>query len=358
MRKPFWKKSHKCWYVRSSSGEDVRLDPNEDEAHKLWRMMVDAACPHDGASVASLIDAWLQEHDKLLPPLKYSQAEGYLLGFAVTHGETRCIEVTRGMLHSWLSAPKPGKLRKDGSRGPDRYWAVSTQKDAAACVRRVYRWAHAEGKISRNPLALVKIADPEPRLVLVDPSTHERVVASLRQCIDDRPFALYLIASKCGCRPKHIRDVTAAHVSQDGGAWIFAKHKTRKKTGRALVIHLHPCVATLTRILLWRPQGTQGNLFGNEIGDPWKKDTVCRRMARLRKRLNLPPSYIAYAYRHTFATDTLLAGVSIPTAAVLMGHSDTRTVTRVYGHLDQHIQHLREAAALSAAQTIKNRTRA
>ena len=42
MRKPFYKKSHCCWYVKID-GREVRLDPNEETSHEIWMQMRAAA---------------------------------------------------------------------------------------------------------------------------------------------------------------------------------------------------------------------------------------------------------------------------------------------------------------------------
>lgn len=352
MRKPFYKSSHKCWYFKDSAGREIRLDPDESEAYKLWQQTLAVQTLNDNSTFAVLAEAWLQEHQHAMKPNKLAQASGYLLNFLTHAAHLGALEVTKGTVLKWLQEPKPGRIRKDGKRGPSKPWAKATCKDAAGVIKRIYIWAANEGRISRNPLAGLEIPDGQPRTATVDPGAHLKVIADLQKCIDDRPFALYLIASKCGARPRQIREVTTSNVLPDFSAWIFDEHKTAEKSGRKLVVYLSPCLATLTKILVARAK-PGGHLFTNENGDPWKKDTVSQRMKRIRKRLNLPGTFIAYAYRHTFATQALLSGVPIATVAQLLGHSDTRMVAKVYGHLDQHSKHLIDAAAQAAAHQFK-----
>lgn len=155
-------------------------------------------------------------------------------------------------------------------------------------------------------------------------------------------FGLYLIACRSGARPQQIRDVEATNVI--GQTWVFKRHKSIKKTQKPLMVFLSPCLLTITKVLLARR--LSGPLFVNDNGEPWKKDSVDQRMRRIRKRLDLPPATVVYAYRHGFATDALLSGVSIATVAQLLEHTSTQMVSRVYGHLDQHQQHLINAAAM------------
>lgn len=54
--------------------------------------------------------------------------------------------------------------------------------------------------------------------------------------------------------------------------------------------------------------------------------------------------YSRYAFRHAFGTEALENGLDAVTVSVLMGHRDTTMISRVYSHLTQRQDHLREAA--------------
>ena len=219
---------------------------------------------------------------------------------------------------------------------------------AGRAVGRAFRWAHNEGMIARNPLANMRLEQPEPRVTLLSPATHEAMIMHCRSSSDARPFALYLIASHCGARPQQIRDVTVDHISPDGTRWTFQKHKNKKKTRKALTVYLSPCLQTLVRIIL-ASRRDSAHLFVNSLGEPWKKNTVCQRMRRLKKVLRIDDELIAYSYRHTYATDALRAGVDIPTVSAVMGTS-SEMISRVYGHLGEHPKHLLDAAKRTTAK--------
>ena len=108
-----------------------------------------------------------------------------------------------------------------------------------------------------------------------------------------------------------------------------------------------PCRPRLLRILAQRRLNEK--LISNDKGELWKKGTVGQRIRWLRRTLQLDEKTVAYAYRHTFATNSLLAGNDLATVAALLGHTDASMVARLYGHLDQHKDPLISAAQRTAA---------
>lgn len=353
MRKPFYFAQKKCWYVKNSQGRAIRLDPDEKLAYKKWQDMLDVAqagSPGHEATFSALVEAWMQEHAALIDPVKFDQLASYLTRFSVAVEGKFAKEITKGDLLAWCKAKKPGRLRKDGTRGPSKHWSKTTQGDAARAVKRMFAWAQHEGKLHRNPLASLRVQQGESRLVTISYQQHVQCVTACQMNPTSRPFALYLIASRCGARPRQIREVTIDNVLPGGAAWHFPEHKTSGKTGKPLVVYLSPCLQTLTKILV---ASRKKFLFVNSDGKPWKKDTVGQNMERLRKRLNID-SVTVYAYRHSFATDALLAGQSLAVVAELLGHTDTRMVGKVYGHLDQQKQHLLDAVAKTAQRRLES----
>jgi integrase len=201
----------------------------------------------------------------------------------------------------------------------------------------MYRWLVNEGVLRRNPVADIHPVVPRPRSGTITPEEHRRLI----ECAS-REFRLVLIAATCGMRPQQIREVTVEDVLPDYSAWVMHRHKTAHVTGKPIVVYLSPCLSTLTRLLVGSRRS--GHLFLNKDGKPWKKDAIVRNMARLRKRAGVSSDKVLYSYRHTFATNALMADVPIQSVSALLGHSDTRMVSKVYGHLDQHRHHLAEVA--------------
>lgn len=350
MRKPYYVKRLKCWYFKGSDRKEIRLHPDEEAAYKLWQDYLDCRkFAGTEATVAGLLDEFIDQKKAAFSDERYKVLVNYATSFVkfCTAKSVRQVSaVTVQLVAEWLASPQPGRGKADGSRGEIR-WKPNTQRQAAALLKRAWKWAHNAGHIRANTMAELSLPSPEYRTEVLTEELHSTLVNHCLQRPDARAFALYLIASRCGARPQQIREVTVSHVSPDKTCWVFEKHKTRKKTGKPLVIYLPPCLQTLTRILMQR---RRQHLFLNSHGNPWKKDTVVQRFERLRVALDLPPGTVAYLYRHTLITDALLAGHSAAIVAQLAGHTDTRMVSQVYGHLGEH-----RAAMVQAMAEVRRR---
>ncbi|MFO0940128.1 MAG: tyrosine-type recombinase/integrase [Pirellulales bacterium] len=338
MRKPFFKQSHKCWYIKDQAGKLIRLDPDEETAFEIWRQMQSGRFTEGPlVTLKTLLAAFLKEFDHRRDEQKFSFTVKYLLQFCDKHGTKKVSDLTCSIVLEWV---REKKVRVD-------QWSPRTQVDAIHALQSLFKWAKDEGKIVKNPIARIKMPTAKPRSDIVQQDHHVQLLQGAGPAL-----RCYLIATRCsGARPRQIREVTAANVSADFTMWIFQDHKTRGKTNRPLVVYLPPCLQTLTKALVAkRPTGP---LFLNSKGEPWKKDTVALAIRRIRRKLKLPESVIAYAYRHTFATESLVAGASLAETAQLLGHKDTRMVGEVYGHLDQFSSHM----VVTAAKASQKRNR-
>jgi integrase len=298
------------------------LDPDKKKAFELWHELQAASCfKGKDATVGGLLAAFLGELEGTLSKDRFEALKYYARLFVKDYKTELITEIMPSTLTRWLDKKKPGKR-------PDEdepiLWKNSSKRHCAAFLKRAWKWGHNEGFIQINRLASFKLPESDIREEVITPDMHLKLVERCRSIEDSRPFALYLIASRCGARPQQIREVTAKHVSRCGTMWIFKQHKTSNKTNKPLVVYLHPCLQTITRILV--AKHPSGPLFRNSRGIGWKSDTVSQRMKRLREKLNLPESTVVYLYRHTFATDAIVAGNSTAVVAELLGHSDTRSI--------------------------------
>lgn len=76
--------------------------------------------------------------------------ERYASGFALKYSG-RAEDITKAMVYGWMNEPKPGRLRKDNKRGPSKVWSQAAKRDAGSVVKRIFTWAHNQGRIKKKP---------------------------------------------------------------------------------------------------------------------------------------------------------------------------------------------------------------
>jgi integrase len=219
-------------------------------------------------------------------------------------------------------------------------WSASSRRAAITCVKRTLSWAESEGIIAVNPILRLKKPPQTSRNRILTPAEKKEILDATR----DEEFRQFIFAmQETGARPSEVRRVSAANVNLDLGIWVFFDHKTVQKTGKPRVIYLTPAMVGLSRKLI--EQYPEGPLFrAPRSKRGFTRNGVRCRFRNLRRRLPHLKGVIAYAYRHTFATDALTNGVGVAQVAELLGHTSTDMVMRHYQHLRERTEHLRQAA--------------
>ena len=82
-----------------------------------------------------------------------------------------------------------------------------------------------------------------------------------------------------------------------------------------------------------------------------KKGTATpqKRKAFLKLAKEHAPKYCLYTLRHSWATHALAKRIDALTVAILLGHRDPSTLAKVYQHLSQSPEYLREQARRAGA---------
>ncbi len=335
-RKPYFRASD-GWWVSRFRGEYVKLAKGEEnEAAALKRfheLMALEAIGTPAASadvtVAALFEAFLDWSSRNNEKTTYEWYKLFLQSFVDRYATERVQDLKPYHVTRWLDA--------------EAGWGEASRRCAVTAVKRALNWATDEGYIPANPLKKVR-KPPAKRREKILTADERKVVAA---GATDKVFKVFHFAlQQTGCRPGEIARVTADMVDLDKGTWTFTKHKTFKKTGKPRVVYLTPPMVKLCRLLI--KEHPTGPIFRNRRGNAWNRNSVRCRFRRLRKKHGLDKGIVAYAYRHTYATDGLAAGVPATTMAELLGHKDTQMITENYGHLDQKSAHLRDAAERAA----------
>lgn len=338
--RPYFREFDCWWYVqvRTDDGKrrQVKLAQGRDNRAEAYSRFCELMAQQDPAhaanrarlNVASLFDTFLDWAEQHTARCTFDQYKHFLQSFSDLQGQLLVAELKPFHVTRWLDSHK---------------WADSTRRSAIIAVKRAVQWAQEQGYIDALPLRTLKRPPATRRTKLITADEHKRM-----QEASDPHFRDFLTALKeTGARPGEVAAVTAQDVDLDRGIWILRQHKTAKKSGRPRIIYLTPVMIDLTTRA--REQHPEGPLFRNSDGQPWNRNAIRLRMRRLRKKLDLPPGTVAYAYRHSFATNGLAAGVPIATMAELLGHADTSMISAHYAHLNQCTDHLRAAASSAAA---------
>jgi len=331
---PWFRKDRNTWYVTLNGVQHNLQSPDRDAAFRRWHELMSRPedAPPDAASltvvaVMAHFAEWSEKHNA---PATHDWYHGYLAGFVrfiplnLLVRDLRPFHVSR-----WIDS-KPN-------------WGPSSHRAAISAVKRALQWAVDEGLCESSPIRGVRKPKPQRRTTVL--SSEQRALI-LEEASDQEFRDLISLIQETGARPQELRTLQARHVDLERGLWIFppAEHKTGKRTGKPRVVYLNATALEITRRLVER--SATGPLLRNSDGEPWTRNAIRCRFRRLRRRLKdrLPPTLCAYLFRHTFVTDALVRKVDPVTLAHLVGHSDLTMINQVYAHLEQKIDHMRDAA--------------
>lgn len=273
-------------------------------------------------SVRAVLYAFLNDAVANLKPLTIEFYQRHLKAFGLVHGDTLVSELKPHHVTDWLNNSE---------------WGPTTRHGAATSVKRAFNWARKQGIIPANPIEHLEKPVPNQRVSIPEPET----VALLRSEIQDEPFRdLLAVIYYTGCRLGEACNVTASQVDVQRSMWVLPS-KTGRKTKKPRVVVLVPEALAICKRRI-REHKT-GPIFRNLKGTPWTRHAVAWRIKRIRDRLGLSADMTTHALRHLFATDALDKDIPIATVSELLGHSDTTMVSRVYSHLGDRKQHLKDS---------------
>lgn len=214
-------------------------------------------------------------------------------------------------------------------------WGRSTRRVYLGVAVRVLK-AAGHALSVRRPPAESRGAD----CVLTD-GQFAAVLADLRgrAGAHDLPALLELLRAT-GARPKELATLTAEMVDWPNALARLTRHKTRRKTGKARVVHFNTdAMAVLRRQLARYPSGL---LFRNAIGRAYTPTRIADRLAVVSRRVGF--RVLAYGLRHAFATRALEQGIPDTVVAGLLGHTGTAVLHHHYQHVGENARLLKEAA--------------
>lgn len=205
----------------------------------------------------------------------------------------------------------------------------ATINQELACLKSIFTKGILWEKVDENPAKETKLFKTSSRRM--DFFSVEQVRKIL---VHTKPYQLNIIklAFYTGLRPKNLFELKWADVDMKRGIMFF---KT-SKSGKSLKIPLSEQSVSLLRELKCNRKGQY--VLHKENGKPYKGG-VNRGFKAILQRAHIHGDYTFYTIRHSFASHLVMDGVPLKTVAFLMGHTDTKMVDKVYGHLAQkHIK--------------------
>ncbi len=219
-------------------------------------------------------------------------------------GDKRLEEIGEEEYISWLS-----KLRGDGSS-----YSKSTLHYYSIFVRRFLSWA---GLVEGVPTV------PGSSKSFSQPLSWSQVEAMLAVARDLRDVAILSLLAESGLRAGELLSLTWRDIDLYRGIV-----KVRGKYGKERLVIMSP-----------NAREALSYLFDAEKPRPYDRvfpityQALYKKIKNIAKRAGIDPSTVRpHILRHTFATEALRRGMSLPALQRLLGHSDIK-VTQRYLHL-------------------------
>jgi integrase len=217
-------------------------------------------------------------------------------------------------------------------------WGPSTRRSAFNTLAAVWHWAVRRGTLSDDPFARLDRPTEGPRGKDMKPEEFRKLLRKARR---DLRFIL-IFAARTGCRPGEWASACWRDVDWEKSCIVLAHHKTERKTGRPRRIPVTSRLYRLLRRLHAAAKDKNGLIFLTSHGTPWTKAHWVQTMARLCRRAAIR-SLSWKSIRHMVGTQLVRAGRPIKLVSLALGHSSVTTTERVYLHLDDQVDAMREA---------------
>lgn len=215
-------------------------------------------------------------------------------------------------------------------------WGDSTIATFLESLNAALNWAVRSELISKNPIKDYKGPKHRSRSrdCIVSPELHQRIL-NAAQAESSRRIIQAL--EQTGARPSELIEAKGCDWSRElGGIVYFGNDRRREDEFRHKTAHHKK-----DRVILFSGElrsyceeralkNPNDALFPSRKDAQYKKKSLVSLFRALRPRIG--EDVTPYSYRHTFATNWLLAGKSIEILAEILGNS-ANTIRKHYAHL-------------------------
>ena len=328
MRKPYYLEKRECWYAWID-GKQERLDPDKKIAHEKFHARMSSKEINSGVPVVRLLDAALDWMEKRRAPKTYEWYADHLNSFAASIGASLTVADLKPLhVTKWLDSQN---------------WNDNTKHRAISAVQRVFNWSRKEGYILRSPIEMMEKPEATPRDIII---TEPDFVKLIEKTPDQAGKDFWTFLWETGCRVQEARIIHTDHFQSDEKRLVIPRKKAKGKK-KARVIYLNPVAFEIVERRV-KAQG-EGFILLHSRHKPWTKETIKNRSQRFLKPLDA--DYCPAAFRHTFCTRALMAGIDPITVSELLGHSNLSMVANNYSHLCKKPLFLHEQLAKLPGRT-------
>lgn len=250
-----------------------------------------------GEAIAGWVQ-WLQAADRPRSTIKLRK---YQLGrLAELHRNPW--KVTTEHLIAWVGNPN---------------WGTETRRSMRSALRSFYGWAHASGRIDKNPAALlppIKPKEPHAR------PTPEPVLKLALARADERQQLMILLGAKQGLRRG---EIACCHSDDLIPNLIGYSLRVHGKGGKTRIVPLQDEIVDLVLKLprgYFFPSDSRGGYQGRGHLSPYWVGRLVRRC--------LTAAWTTHTLRHRFVTVTYRGTRDIHVVQKLAGHSRSETTQR------------------------------
>lgn len=324
---PFFREQRKTWCV-FLNGKQHSLGKDKTKAFEQWHALMAGTAPaDDGTKVVEIVDQFLDIVTQQVAKKQRSEKTlvfyKFFLGPFVKHVQAmKLVDLKPITVTSWLNAQN---------------YKDTTANCAVRSVMRVFNWAKKNHIIKSNPVEGVERPSANTREDYLKDEQYNTLFGKVK----DREFQDFLtFMRETGCRPQEARTAAARHIQ--GQTLTFPKEESKGKKRERIIVLNDMAYGIIQRLALKNPEKA---LFRNTDGNPWTAFALNCRVRRLRKDTGI--KWCLYTIRHTWGTNSLLAGNDPMTVATLMGHTDINMLWRVYNKLKLQQGHLKDAAEKS-----------
>ncbi len=306
--KPWWWEERKGYYA-FIRGSRTRLGTSLKEANQTLKDLLNE--PVKKASygmVAVLFDQFLTWTEENRAPKTYRGYKDFLQSFVSRYPRLPVSDLSSAHVTVWLDDQKT--------------WNATTKRNAITALQRGLNWSVKNVGLDRNPIRGMEKPEANRRTAILTLAEFKALLRKVR----DRDFRdLLLFGWDVGCRPQEAKRLEDRHVDLDRRRCVIPADEAKGKRTRVFYL------ATERSVRIMKRRMGNGRIFLNRRGRPWTTSAVRLRFARLEKKLG--KCYTQYAFRHTWITRKLLAGVDSHVVATLAGHADTKMIDEVYSHI-------------------------